>query len=49
MQIIGLSPEEQSEIFRMLAGILWLGNVEFVEKDDGNSQVLFAEVFHHFR
>lgn len=39
MQVIGLSEQEQSEIFRMLAIILWLGNVQFTEKDDGNSQV----------
>lgn len=39
MQIIGLSAKEQSEIFRMLAIILWLGNVQFQEKDDGNSEI----------
>jgi myosin I len=44
MQIIGLSAEEQTQIFRMLAGILWIGNVQFNEKDDGNAQV-FAKGF----
>ncbi|KAI5120855.1 hypothetical protein M0805_007042 [Coniferiporia weirii] len=39
MQVIGLSDHEQSEIFRMLAIILWLGNIQFTEKDDGNSQI----------
>ncbi|KAJ7170185.1 P-loop containing nucleoside triphosphate hydrolase protein [Mycena filopes] len=39
MQVIGLSAHEQSEIFRMLAVILWLGNVQFSEKDDGNSEI----------
>ena len=39
MQIIGLSANEQSEIFRMLAVILWLGNVQYSEMDDGNSAV----------
>lgn len=39
MQIIGLTPQEQSEIWRMLAVILWLGNVQFGEKDDGNSTI----------
>ena len=39
MQVIGLSEQEQTEIFRMLAIILWLGNVQFAEKDDGNSEV----------
>ena len=34
MQVIGLSEQEQTEIFRMLAIILWLGNVQFAEKDD---------------
>ncbi|KII94264.1 hypothetical protein PLICRDRAFT_421752 [Plicaturopsis crispa FD-325 SS-3] len=40
MQVIGLSADEQGEIFRMLAIILWLGNVQFSELDDGNSQVV---------
>lgn len=39
MQVIGLSEEEQTEILRMLAIILWLGNVQFSEKDDGNSEI----------
>jgi myosin-1 len=37
MDIIGLTPEEQSSIFRVLATILWLGNATFVEGDDGNA------------
>ncbi|KAH8120054.1 P-loop containing nucleoside triphosphate hydrolase protein [Phellopilus nigrolimitatus] len=44
MQVIGLSDHEQSEIFRMLAIILWLGNVQFTEKDDGNSQIADTSV-----
>lgn len=39
MQTIGLSDAEQSEIFRILAAILWLGNVQFTEKDDGNAEI----------
>ncbi|KAL4253614.1 Myosin-1 [Abortiporus biennis] len=39
MQVVGLSDSEQSEIFRMLAIILWLGNVQYSEMDDGNSQI----------
>ncbi|KAK0208714.1 microfilament motor [Desarmillaria ectypa] len=39
MDVIGLDADEQNEIFRMLAIILWLGNVQFEEKDDGNSQI----------
>ena len=39
MQVIGLSAQEQTEIFKMLAVVLWLGNVQFAEKDDGNSEV----------
>ncbi|KAF5368396.1 hypothetical protein D9758_002195 [Tetrapyrgos nigripes] len=39
MQVIGLSDQEQSDIFRMLAIILWLGNVQFAEDDSGNSVV----------
>lgn len=39
MQVIGLTAHEQSEIFRMLATVLWLGNVQFDEMDDGNSTI----------
>ena len=39
MQIIGLTGEEQNEILKMLAIILWLGNVQFQEGDDGNSAI----------
>ena len=39
MNIIGLSAEEQHEILKMLAIIIWLGNIEFIEQDDGNSAI----------
>ncbi len=39
MDIIGLSKDEQTSIFRVLATILWLGNCEFVEGDDGNARI----------
>lgn len=39
MQVIGLSSQEQNDIFRMLAIILWLGNLVFEESDDGNSKI----------
>jgi myosin-1 len=39
MNVIGLSAEEQSEIFRMLSIILWLGNVQYNEMDDGNAAI----------
>lgn len=44
MQVIGLTQQEQSEIFRMLAIILWLGNVQFAEKDDGNADIADTSV-----
>ncbi|KAI0800616.1 P-loop containing nucleoside triphosphate hydrolase protein [Fomes fomentarius] len=44
MQVIGLSDYEQGEIFRMLAVILWLGNVQYSEKDDGNAEVADTSV-----
>jgi myosin I len=44
MQVIGLSAEEQHEIFKMLAIILWLGNVQFQENDDGNSDIADTSV-----
>lgn len=39
MQVIGLRPDEQNSIFKVLATILWLGNVNFVEGDDGNAVI----------
>ncbi|KAF9531924.1 myosin-1 [Crepidotus variabilis] len=39
MNVIGLSGEEQNEILKMLAIILWVGNVQFQENDSGNSDV----------
>ncbi|KAJ2806831.1 class II myosin [Coemansia guatemalensis] len=39
MDVIGITPAEQDDIHRMLATILWLGNVQFVENDEGNSQI----------
>lgn len=44
MQVIGLTDYEQAEIFRNLATILWLGNVQFQEKDDGNSEIADTSV-----
>ncbi|CAG8455158.1 9930_t:CDS:10 [Scutellospora calospora] len=44
MNIIGLTQSEQDNIFRMLAIILWLGNVQFDEGDDGNSVVSDEDV-----
>lgn len=39
MQVIGLAQEEQDQIFRMLAAILWIGNISFIENEEGNAQV----------
>ncbi|KAK5133251.1 hypothetical protein LTR08_007985 [Meristemomyces frigidus] len=39
MKVIGLSQAEQDSIFRMLACVLWIGNVSFVEDDSGNAAV----------
>lgn len=39
MNVIGLTAHEQNDIFRMLAIILWLGNVQFSEMDDGNASI----------
>ncbi|KAI8391715.1 P-loop containing nucleoside triphosphate hydrolase protein [Radiomyces spectabilis] len=44
MAVIGLSKEEQDEIFKMLAIILWLGNVMFAEDDNGNAVIADADV-----
>ncbi|MBW0488736.1 hypothetical protein O181_028451 [Austropuccinia psidii MF-1] len=39
MQTIGLSADEQSNILRMLAAVLWLGNAQYAENDEGNAYV----------
>jgi myosin-1 len=39
MKIIGLSQAEQDEIFRILAAILWTGNIQFREDKDGYAEV----------
>ncbi|ETS82161.1 Myosin-1 [Pestalotiopsis fici W106-1] len=39
MKIIGLTQAEQDEVFRMLAAILWTGNITFIEGDDSFAQV----------
>ncbi|KAL9610008.1 MAG: hypothetical protein Q9167_005250 [Letrouitia subvulpina] len=44
MKIIGLSQAEQDDIFRMLATILWLGNISFVEDNSGNATVVDQSV-----
>ncbi|KAI4217326.1 MAG: hypothetical protein LQ351_000635 [Letrouitia transgressa] len=44
MKIIGLSQAEQDDIFRMLATILWLGNISFVEDDSGNATIVDQSV-----
>ncbi|EPE06184.1 myosin 1 myo5 [Ophiostoma piceae UAMH 11346] len=39
MKIIGLSQPEQDQIFRMLAAVLWTGNLVFHEDDSGYAAV----------
>ena len=39
MKIIGLSQAEQDNIFRMLAAVLWTGNLVFQEDDSGYAAV----------
>ncbi|KAF7547444.1 hypothetical protein G7Z17_g7717 [Cylindrodendrum hubeiense] len=39
MKIIGLSQPEQDEIFRMLAAVLWIGNIQFKEDQEGYAEV----------
>lgn len=44
MHTIGLSQDEQNDVFRMIAAILWLGNVQFDEDDQGNGAIKDASV-----
>lgn len=39
MKVIGLSQQEQDQVFRMLAAVLWIGNIAFREDDQGNAAV----------
>ena len=39
MKVIGMAQEEQDEIFRMLAAVLWIGNISYKENDEGNAEV----------
>ncbi|KAH2983442.1 hypothetical protein KXV25_001813 [Aspergillus fumigatus] len=39
MNVIGMTEGEQDEVFRMLAAILWIGNVQFAEDDSGNAVI----------
>ncbi|CAG9986967.1 unnamed protein product, partial [Clonostachys byssicola] len=44
MKVIGLSQAEQDSIFRMLAVILWIGNIQFREDDGGYAEVVDRSV-----
>ncbi|TVY28336.1 Myosin-1, partial [Lachnellula hyalina] len=44
MKVIGLTQAEQDEIFRMLSAVLWTGNLQFREDDDGNAAVVDQSV-----
>lgn len=39
MNVIGIPQAEQDDVFRMLAAVLWLGNVTFGENDEGNAAI----------
>ncbi|ANB14006.1 myosin 5 [Sugiyamaella lignohabitans] len=36
MKVIGLTQDEQDSVFRLLAAILWIGNIDFIENDEGS-------------
>jgi myosin I len=44
MKIIGLSQSEQDDIFRMLATVLWIGNIQFREDDSGYAEIVDRSV-----
>ncbi|GLI78260.1 class II myosin [Penicillium ochrochloron] len=39
MKMIGMSEAEQDNVFRMLAAILWIGNIQFTEDDSSNASI----------
>lgn len=44
MKVIGLAQSEQDSIFRMLAAILWIGNIQFREDQSGYAEVVDRSV-----
>lgn len=44
MKVIGLSQAEQDDIFRMLAAVLWIGNISFRENEEGNTDIVDQSV-----
>ena len=44
MRVIGMSQAEQDQVFRMLAAILWIGNITFREDDSGNAAIVDQSV-----
>ncbi|KAI4340198.1 hypothetical protein MLD38_025060 [Melastoma candidum] len=49
MSVVGITEEEQDSIFRIIAAILHLGNIEFTSQDDANesAEVKAGESKHH--
>eukprot|EP01111_Echinosteliopsis_oligospora_P014912 TRINITY_DN5735_c1_g1_i3.p1 TRINITY_DN5735_c1_g1~~TRINITY_DN5735_c1_g1_i3.p1 ORF type:complete len:1071 (+),score=360.39 TRINITY_DN5735_c1_g1_i3:181-3393(+) len=43
MNVIGMSPQEQDDVFRLVASVLHLGNVTFTEDKAGNAQIADPE------
>lgn len=39
MQIIGIDQQQQDQIFRILSAVLWIGNITFVEDEQGGITV----------
>lgn len=39
MATIGLSQQEIDDIFKTLAAVLWIGNVQFAENNEGNAAI----------
>jgi myosin I len=44
MDTIGLSKDEKDHVFRILSAVLWIGNLSFVEDEEGNSQIADSSV-----
>ncbi|KAK3069209.1 class II myosin, partial [Teratosphaeriaceae sp. CCFEE 6253] len=44
MSVIGMTKAEQDNIFRMLAAILWIGNVSYAEDEQGNAAIVDQSV-----
>lgn len=43
MSVVGLSEEEQMDVYRLVSIVLWLGNLQFQEDNREHSQIVSTD------